>query len=313
MKSPGIAFFGSPPLARNCLDALLQHFQIRLVVTQPDRERGRGRRISITPVKALALEADLPLYQDENLGEPLVSEIQARGVELVVVVAYGRILPERIIYSPPLGCLNLHASLLPKFRGASPIEAALLAGERETGVTLQVMVPEMDRGDVIASERIPIEDHWTAEHLAHEIAGRAPAFLVHSLKEYLSGRLSPVTQDEERASYCSVIRKEDGRLNWNEPAERIRNRIRAYSLWPVAHTRLDQKLLRIFNAAIPPVETGRSGVPGEILEADRQRGIVVRTGEGAVSITDLQMENKRRMDFRTFVNGYRNLRGELLE
>jgi methionyl-tRNA formyltransferase len=313
MKNPGIAFFGSPQLAQGCLDALLDHFTVRLVVTRPDRERGRGRRVSMTPVKARALELHLPLYQDGDLGEPLIEVLQSRGVELIVVVAFGRILPDSIIFLPPLRSLNLHASLLPKFRGASPIEAALLAGEGETGVTLQLMVPEMDRGDILASERIPIEEHWTAGHLHEEIAGRAPGFLVRSLEEYLSGCLTPVPQDERLASYCSVIRKEDGRLDWSEPAERIRNRIRAYSLWPVAHTRLDHKLLRIFNAGIPDLQMDRHALPGEILEADRKQGIIVNTGEGVLSLTDLQIENRRRMDFRTFMNGYRDLRGKLLE
>jgi methionyl-tRNA formyltransferase len=267
----------------------------------------------MTQVKARALELHLPLYQDGDLGEPLIEALHSRGVELIVVVAFGRILPDRILFMPPLGSLNLHASLLPKFRGASPIEAALLAGEKETGVTLQHMVSEMDRGDILASEKVTIDDHWTAEHLHEAIAKRAPGFLVRTLEEYLSGSLTPVAQDERLASYCSVIRKEDGRLGWNEPAEMIRNRIRAYSLWPVAHTRLDHKLLRIFNARIPDFQMDRNAAAGAILEADRQRGIIVNTGEGVLSITDLQIENRRRMDFRTFMNGYRELRGKLLE
>jgi methionyl-tRNA formyltransferase len=312
MKNPDIAFFGSPQLALGCLEALVDHYPLRLVVTQPDREKGRGRRVSMTPVKARALELHLPLYQERDLDEPLIEALRAHEVGLIVVVAFGRILPGRVLSMPPLGSLNLHASLLPKYRGASPLEAALLAGEKETGMSLQLMAPEMDRGDVLASERVKIEDHWTAEHLHDEIARRAPGFLLRALEKYLSGRLTPVPQDEGSATYCAVIRKEDGRLDWNEPAERIRNRIRAYSLWPVAHTRLDHGLLRVFNARIPDYRMERAAAPGTILEADRQLGILVSTGQGVVGITDLQIENRRRMDFRTFINGYRDLRGKQL-
>ena len=312
MKNTGIAFFGSPRVARACLEELHRHFPVRLVVTQPDRAKGRGKKVTVTPVKAGALELHIPVYQYEEMGDILIETLRAHGIELIVVVAFGRILPERIIKEPRHGSLNLHASLLPKYRGASPIEAALLAGETETGLTLQIMAPEMDRGGILASERMRIEDHWTAEHLYEAMVSRAPRFLARSVQEYTSGTLKPEPQNDEEATYCTVIRKEHGRIDWSESADTIRNRIRAYSLWPVAFTWLDGKLLRVFNAR-PASDTGRGcREPGEILRADRVQGIIVQTGGGVLSITDLQIENRRRMNFQMFINGYRGLGGKVL-
>jgi len=312
MKNTRIAFFGSPRLASACLEELHRHFPVRLVVTQPDRAKGRGKRVSVTQVKATALERHIPVYKDEDVGDTLLEALRSHGIELIVVVAFGRILPVSIITAPVYGSLNLHASLLPKYRGASPIEAALLAGETETGLTLQVMAPEMDRGDILASEWMRIEEHWTAEHLYEAMVSRAPGFLARSVREYMSGTLKPEPQNDDQATYCTVIRKEHGRIDWGETAEVIRNRIRAYSLWPVAFTWLDSKLLRVFNARPAACPGGGSKGPGEILRADRAQGIIVQTGEGVLGITDLQIENRRRMDFQLFINGYRELEGKVL-
>ncbi len=314
MNHERVAFFGSPSLARACLEELHHSFDVRLVVTQPDREKGRGRKISMTPVKSYAVDNSIAVYQSEDLGAPLVDKLSEHGVDLIVVVAFGRILQERVIFAIPRGSLNLHASLLPKYRGPSPIEAALLAGERETGITLQLMAPGMDRGDILSSKAIAIESEWTAEDLYPEVIERAPSFLVQSVRDYLDGKLSPVPQDESRASYCSVIKKENGYINWHEEAECIRNKIRAYSLWPVAHTMFQGKQLKIFNARTLAASRGTavSGKPGEVVSADKREGIVVQTGSGTLSIIDLQIENKRRMNFKEFLNGHRNMRGSVL-
>jgi methionyl-tRNA formyltransferase len=312
MSETRIAFFGSPRLARICLEALHRQFPVRLVVTKPDRERGRGKAVSATPVKAFADERQLPLYQENELADSLLDALRDRKINLIVVVAFGRILSERIIAFPRYASLNLHASLLPKYRGPSPIEAALLAGDSATGATLQLMSPELDRGDILATRRITIDDEWTAEHLHEEFVRVAPQFLVRSVLAYREGRLSPVPQDERLASYCKIIHKGDGLIDWNKSARYIRSRIRAFSIWPVAHTRLDGRMLRLYNARLlesGPVGTGKSG---QIVAADRERGVVVQTGCGLLGITDLQLENKRRMDYRDFMNGYRNLVGSPL-
>jgi methionyl-tRNA formyltransferase len=314
MKDTRIAFFGSPRLARSCLEELHRKIPVKLVVTQPDREKGRGKSVSATPVKEFAGEHHVHIYQKRELEEDLLDVLREREIDLIVVVAFGRILSEPIISCPRYGSLNLHASLLPKFRGPSPIEAALLAGESATGVSLQIMTPEIDRGDILASRRITIDDQWTAEHLHEELIRVAPPFLSRSVGEYIEGRLKPRPQFDRCASYCRTIRKQDGCIDWNEAAHSIRNRVRAYSIWPVAFSWLDGRLLRLYNAHILAQEGERAGTgkTGEIVAADRKRGLVVKTGEGYLSITDLQLENKRRMDYRDFVNGFRNLEGTLL-
>jgi methionyl-tRNA formyltransferase len=314
MNRERIAFFGSPHLARACLEELHRSFEIPLVVTQPDREKGRGRKVSMTPVKSYAARKGLAVYQSRDLGAPLVEALKNNGVTLIIVVAFGRILQEQVISYPKRGSLNLHASLLPKYRGPSPIEAAILAGERETGVTLQHMAAEMDRGELLDSKRVPIENCWTAEDLYSTIIDISPPFLCRSVRDYLDGRLNSMPQDERHASYCSVINKENGLIDWHEDAERIRNKIRAYNLWPVAYTYLEGGQLKIFNAhrveAPSGIETGDA--PGQVVSADKREGIIVQTGSGYLSITDLQIENRRRMDYREFMNGQKDLAGSIL-
>jgi len=314
MNRERIAFFGSPPLAQVCLEELHRSFRIPLVVTQPDREKGRGRKVSMTPVKTYALEHGLAVYQYPDLAERLAKTLSEHGITLIVVVAYGRILQEQIISFPKRGSLNLHASLLPKYRGASPIEAAILGDECETGVTLQHMAVEMDRGTMLDSENVVIESSWTAENLYEKIIEISPTFLNRSVKRFLEGRLEPIEQDEALASYCRIIHKKDGYINWQEEAHDIRNKIRAYNLWPVAYSNLQGRQLKIYNAQIveaPPTIRG-DHVPGQIISTDKGQGIIVKTGEGYLGITDLQMENKLRMDHREFLNGHKDVEGSVL-
>jgi methionyl-tRNA formyltransferase len=314
MEKERIAFFGSPSLAHVCLKALHSRFHIPLVVTQPDRERGRGRKVSMTPVKQYALEQGLAVYQSADLGEGLEQALGEHGITLNVVVAFGRLLRESIIDFPERGSVNLHASLLPKYRGASPIEAAILNGERETGITLQRMKVEMDQGAVLAQMPVAIDDCWTARVLHRRIEEVSPSFLSRSVTGYIDGRLEPVPQDESKASYCGVIRKEDGRIEWRDQASDIRNKIRAYDVWPVAFTFLKGRRLRLYNARVTDAAPALRGDAenGQVIRADKKQGIVVKTGNGYLGITELQMENKRRMDHVEFMNGHRDLLGSIL-
>jgi methionyl-tRNA formyltransferase len=314
MVKDRIAFFGSPLLAHRCLQELHRTFHIALVVTQPDREKGRGRHVSMTPVKGHALEVGIPVYQSPDLGEGLLSTLSEQGITLIVVVAFGRILARQIIDFPEHGSLNLHASMLPKYRGASPIEAAILGGEGETGITLQHMAVEMDRGAILDAERVLIEEGWTAEQLHDRIVQIAPAFLSRSVKYYLDGKLEAVRQDEASASYCKPIRKSDGSIDWQEDAVNICRKIRAYNMWPVACSSIQGKGLKIYNAQTLPSDRDDGGeLPvGQVIGTDNVQGIIVKTGKGCLGITDLQMENKRRMHHREFLNGYRNLAGVVL-
>jgi methionyl-tRNA formyltransferase len=324
-ENPRIGFFGSPALAEVCLADLMKFFTVGMVVTQPGKAAGRGRAVKPTPVALAAGRAGVPLYQPPKIREEFADELRLHGIELVVVVAFGKLLPREVIDFPPLGSVNLHASLLPRYRGASPIQAALLHGDRTTGITVQKMKVEMDAGDILASLEIGIGPECTAERLFGEIAAAAPPFLRETLKKYAAGAITPVPQREEDATFCSLMRKEDGQVDWGEGAERICGMIKAFNVWPVCCTTLEGKTLRIYDARVPGVRAsvappvgavltrgGGAPVPGEILAVDKREGILVRTGNGVVSLLELQLENKKRMSHGDFANGYRNLAGKIL-
>jgi len=311
-KEVRIGFFGSPPLAAACLENLIHNFPVHLVITQPDREGGRGRNLSETPVSSIAGQADITVLKPFALDREILTYLEALKINLIVVVAYGKILPDYLLHFPQYGSVNLHASLLPRHRGASPIESAILKGDRVTGMTLQRMERRMDAGDILAKEQIPVKDDMTAEDLLECFIEMAPDFLTQSIRDYLAGVLEPVKQDESEATYCAKIEKDDGYIDWCETADLILKKIRAFSLWPVAFTKLDGKLLRIFRARISQKTVDEGDVPGTVVVCDRTEGIIVQTGHGIIGIMELQLENRKRMSHWEFMNGYRELEGKLL-
>jgi methionyl-tRNA formyltransferase len=309
MKDTKIAFFGTPYLARACLATLIQAFDVTLVITRPDRARGRGKKIGMSPVKDYARLKGIEIYQTDKIGEGLAELLKERRIDLNVVVSFGKILPSQIIETPPLGSVNLHASMLPKYRGPSPIEAAILKGDRKTGITLQKMARRMDSGDIILQKEIEMARTSTARDILQKTIDISPEFLVKGIQGFIKGELRSVKQREEDATYCSIIRKEDGLIDWGEDAVLIINKIRAYNIWPVAYTHLDGKLIKIFNAEIFPVTALPSARPGKIVRAKAEQGVIVKAGKGFINILELQMENHKKMCSRDFINGYRNLEG----
>jgi len=307
---PKIAFFGSPELASACLSILIKRYKVVMVVTRPDRARGRGRKIIPTCVKKVALEYNIPVYQPQKIEKDFVNILKKHGVNLIVTVAFGRILPSEIIHYPELGSLNLHASLLPRYRGPSPIQAAIMNGDSQSGITVQLMNTRMDAGDIINRLPIPLNEDCTAEDLWKQVMEKAPQFLIFSIDGFLKGKLVPHPQQESEASYCSILRKEDGKIYWKEDGKSIVRKIRAFNIWPVAFTFLNGKQLKLYRAVYE--EKSLSGVPGEVVEVDKKKGIMVRAGKGMVGITDLQLENKKRMSHIDFINGYRELKGKVL-
>jgi len=312
-QNPNIAFFGSPLLAGQCLSALVQSFTVSMVVTKPDRKAGRGMKTGATPVKEAAFDRNIDVYQPERADESLVREMKAHSVNLIVVVAYGKILPEFVISRPALGSLNLHASLLPKYRGPSPIEAAILSGDTCTGLTVQTMAKKMDAGDIIAQQVIPLTPDMNASDLKNEIIRIAPGFLLQSIQQYMTNALQPRPQNELDATYCTPIRKEDGWINWHDSASDVLNRIRAFDIWPVAYSMLEGKRVRVYRARVVNLPGYEDVLPGQIVGLDRNMGVLVKTGNGIVSLLELQPENKKIMDFRQFINGYRDIEGKVLE
>lgn len=311
-RTPNIAFFGSPELAAACLGELIGPFNVKMVVTQPDKEYGRGKKIKSTPVSKIALSKKISVYRPRYIDNTIIRGLNYHNIRLIIVVAYGKILPENIINYPEAGCLNLHASILPKYRGPSPVQAAVLNGEAETGVTVQIMKKELDTGDILSVRKIPVNQEWTAEDLIGEIISLSPSFLVETVNSYLTGGINPEKQRESEVTYCTMIRKKDGLIDWSKGAEVLRNKIRAYNIWPVAFTYLDGKLLKIFNARLCSMGNSSSAGPGEIVDVSRHEGIIVKTGLGMLAIIELQLANKKRLKYSDFIQGCRNLKGKVL-
>lgn len=308
------AFFGTPLLAKKSLEALIEHFNVVLAVTKPDKRRGRGKKLLPTEVKEFAVHAGIPVVTPHQLDDSFVDTLREYNVQLIVLVAYGKILPESIIKFPEYGSVNLHPSLLPELRGASPIQSAILFGLKKTGITLQKMVYEMDAGDIISQVEIKIDKDWSAEDLYSKVLEVAPGFLVSNLKLYIEGKLTPVPQDKSKVTYCYPLKKSDAPVNWSEDAGRISRKIMAFNLWPVCYSYLDTKVLRFFRAYVYNGDTSAfaSCKTGEVVDIVKNAGIVVKCGDGFVALTELQLQGKRRMNYMDFINGYRNLKGKVL-
>jgi len=301
-----IVFMGTPELAGESLNALLREpaFQIIAAVTQPDRPKGRDLKLTPSPVKEIALRAGLPVLQplkarDENF----IAELRALQPELIAVAAFGQILPKAILDLPRHGCLNVHTSLLPKYRGASPIQTAILNGDIETGVTIMKMDAGLDTGDILTQRSTPIRDEDNAATLHDRLAQIGAELLVQAIPDYVAGKIAPRPQPAEGVSHSKKITKEDGRIDWQQPARVIWNRIRAFTPWPGAYTFLPAQpqpaLLKIWQAEV----VSQSGKPGEVLSAGRD-GIVIGCGEGALRLTTLQREGGRKMTAHEYLAGH---------
>jgi methionyl-tRNA formyltransferase len=302
-----IIFMGTPELACASLEALIAvapACQVVGVVTQPDRPKGRDLKLQPPPVKELALRAGLPVLQPARArDEAFIDEMRGLKPELIAVAAYGQLLPKSLLDLPRFGCLNVHTSLLPKYRGAAPIQWAILNGDAETGVTIMKMDIALDTGDILAQTRTPIQPDDTAETLHDRLARLGAELLTQTIPDYVAGKIQPRPQPADGVSYAPKITKQDGRLDWHQSAEVIRNRMRALSPWPGAFTFLPAQprphLLKIWQAE--SVEL--SGPPGEILQADKA-GIIVACGHSAIRILQLQREGGRRLTAGEFLTGH---------
>lgn len=299
-----IVFFGSPIFAIPTLERILQGpDEVVAVVTQPDREKGRGRKKSPSPVKELALKQGLTLYQPEKVREDLFLEkMKELRPDLFVVVAFGQILPKPLLNVPRFGAINVHASLLPQYRGAAPIAWAILRGESRTGITTMLMDEGVDTGDILMQVEIPIEKEETGETLQKKLAVLGGELLMETLEKMKSGQLSPMPQDPSKASYAPQLKKEDGRIDWKRPAEEIDRQIRAFNPWPGAFTGWEKGLLKIYRGEVRE-KTGE-GEAGSVVWVGADF-IEVATGKGSLLIREVQPEGKRRMPIRDFLSGHR--------
>jgi methionyl-tRNA formyltransferase len=278
--------------------------QVEAVVTQPDRPKGRDLHLQASPVKQIALEAGLLVIQPERArAEEFRHEVERLRPDLIVVAAYGQILPQALLDVPRFGCLNVHTSLLPKYRGAAPIQWALLNDEQETGVTIMKMDAGLDTGAILTQEATTILPGDTSETLHDRIAELGAALLVETIPAFVAGRIQPRPQPADQASYAPKIKKEDGRIDWHQPVRAIWNRTRALVPWPGAFTFLPAEpkphLLKIWQAEVAQF----SGAPGHVLHADKN-GILVACGQGAIRILSVQREGGRRITAQQFLTGH---------
>jgi methionyl-tRNA formyltransferase len=300
---PSLIFMGTPGFAVPSLRALLDAgAPILLVVTQPDRPRGRGRRVVSSPVKQLAQEKGLPVYQPEKVRSPeAVEHIAAQESACIVVVAYGQLLPTEILEMPPLGAVNVHASLLPKYRGSAPIHWALIRGEMETGVTTMLMDAGMDTGDILLQRKAVIQPEETAGSLHDRLAEAGARVLVETLDLLKRGALEARAQDNSQATYAPMLAKEDGRVDWRQDAKRICCHIRGLDPWPGGFTYWQGKRLKIFGCRALPVSS--TAEPGTVIAA-ADNGLQVAAGKGAVLIETLQLEGGRPLAVTDFLRGH---------
>src|SRR6266404_2001588 len=299
-----IVFIGAGEIGVPTLQALLRSSEHRLsgVVTQPDKPAGRTQQIEAPPIKRALAGTKMSIVQPVRIkGREAIEEVRALRPEAIVVMAYGQILPRDLLEIPPVACLNLHASLLPRWRGAAPIQAAIAAGDPETGITVMYMDEGLDTGDILLQRNIDISPNDTGGSLHDRLALVAPVALLESLTLLAGGSAPRTPQDNALAIYAPKLNREHGRIDWSEPAEVIERKIRAFNPWPGAFMQISGQNLKIFSAAVVDL----SGESGEILRSEKE--LVVAAGKGAVSLDEVQLEGKRRMTATEFLRGHSRL------
>ena len=297
-----IVFMGTPDIAATCLKKILDDgFEVVGVYTQPDRPKGRGMKLVASPVKEVALAAGIPVYQPENFREEeTVEQLRALKPDICAVVAYGRILPQKVLDVPTFGCINIHASLLPKYRGSAPYQWAVLDGLQETGVTAMYLCREMDAGDIIDVSKTPIGENETAGELLDRLAVLGAALLSKTLSRFeKEGKLPAVPQNPDEVCYAPMLDKSMCPIDWNQTAVQVHNHVRGLHPWPVATFVLQGKTFKVHDTRV----VSGSGTPGQILGLTKT-GLVIACGEGAVEITSLQAEGGKRMAAPDYFRGH---------
>ena len=300
-----VVFMGTPDFAVGTLEALLQsRHQVVAVVTQPDKPKGRGKAMQFTAVKEVAVRAEIPVLQPKKVREPeVVEEIRQFHPDVIVVVAFGQLIPKAILDMPQYGCVNVHASLLPKYRGAAPIQWAVIDGEEKSGVTTMQMDEGLDTGDMLLTEEVVLDPQETGGSLFDKLSEVGAGLLLKTLDELEAGNVHPQKQpSESTTAYAAMLTKKMGEIDWTQSAVQIERLVRGLNPWPSAYTHLGQKTLKIWRAAVHPsmVQTKE---PGTVILMDKKH-FGVQTGDGMLEILELQLEGKKRMDADAFLRGY---------
>lgn len=302
-----VVYMGTPDFAVDTLEAIVNAgHEVALVVTQPDKAKGRGKKVCYTPVKEKALEHDLPVAQPEKVREEtFVEQLQAIAPDVIVVVAFGQILPESILNIPKYGCINVHASLLPAYRGAAPIQWAVIDGLTESGVTTMYMEKGLDTGDIILQSKLALAPDETGGSLFDKLAKEGAALLVKTLTMLEAGTATRTKQDDSKSSYAKMLTKDMGCLDFNKDAVTLERLIRGLNPWPSAFTKIQDKTLKIYVAEVVCEDVITSAAePGTVIAVDK-KSFTVRCGKGALRILNLQLEGKKRMDTSAFLLGYK--------
>ena len=295
-----IVFIGTGEIGAPTLRALLNsEHEVAAVVTQPDKPVGREQRIEPPPIKKEIATRGIPVLQPPRIKDPqAIEEVRRLTPDVIVVAAYGQILPREVLEIPRLACLNLHASLLPRWRGAAPIQAAIAAGDSETGITVMYMAEGLDTGDILLQRSVEILPNDTGGSLHDRLAQVAPEALLESLQLVAAANAPRIPQDNAFATYAPKLKREHGQIDWSESAEAIERKVRAYNPWPGAFMKVDGQNLKVFSASVVDL----NGEPGEILRSDKD--LIIATGNGALSLTEVQLEGKRRMIAAKFLRGH---------
>lgn len=296
-----VVFMGTPDIAATCLERILTDgFEVAGVYTQPDRPKNRGMKLAFSPVKEVALKAGLPVFQPENFREEeTVQQLRALKPDVVAVVAYGRILPQKVLDIPAMGCINIHASVLPAYRGSAPYQWAVLDGQKETGVTAMYLCRQMDAGDIIDVRKTPIAPNETAGELLDRLAVLGAELLSKTLSRFAQGSVEAVPQDEALVSYAPMLDKTMCPIDWSKTAQQVHDHVRGLHPWPVATMELNGKLFKVHATVIAE----GSGAPGQVLGLTKT-GLKIACGEGAVEVRSLQAEGGKRMAAPDYFRGH---------
>lgn len=306
-----VIFMGTPDFSVGTLEALIEAGNdVVLAVTQPDKPKGRGKEMQFTPVKECALKHGIPVYQPKKVREPeCIEELRKYEADIMVVIAFGQILPKEILEMTPYGCVNVHASLLPKYRGAAPIQWSIIDGETVTGVTTMQMDEGLDTGDMLLKTEIVIEEKETGGSLHDKLAAAGAKLCVETLKALEEKTVTPVKQGESPTAYARMLDKHLGNIDWNQSAKEIERLIRGLTPWPSAYTMWNGKTMKIWSAEVE--ETSGEGVPGTIVKVEKE-AFSVQTKDGLLKVLELQIPGKKRMDAGAFLRGYQVKLGEIL-
>lgn len=300
-----VVFMGTPDFAVGALESIIKAgHEVTCVVTQPDKPKGRGKEVQISPVKACALQYDIPVFQPVKIKtEESVAQLRTYEADIFVVAAFGQILSKEILDMPKYGCVNIHASLLPKYRGAAPIQWAVIDGEKETGVTIMQMNEGLDTGDILMQEVVVLDKKETGESLFDKLALCGADLIVKALGRIEEGSLTPLKQDDSKSTYAKMLRKEIGRLDFSQDAVILERKIRGLNSWPSAYTHFKGKTLKIWDADVVKKNSLTVNSYGEVCEVDKE-SFSIQTGNGLLKIKEVQLEGKKRMEVSAFLLGY---------